>query len=354
MLTQPGRAARLTKARYLQEQAPPGLKRTFTTVLDSSFCQCRSRLASGARWGCPSFNQAPVLLLGSFPSAELAGSRGRTAPAGSDETGLVSTRVSFPARLEHRRVCRHRGSFFPSGGASSPVTLQGPQQCHSTLQPSLFPKCHHFCLSGQDSLSPPPPPKTWVSCTDVPICPSCRAACAPCPGDSCPYHHRHAETSLVLTCTISRSSIKHAGSGRSRPGIPKGPGSNLITLQMTSNHLSRSIPHSIQCSGSCGAERRKQMQNKSLGNDKPQICPTQVDKKQLRVSAGWLGLPSASQRGSRQILAARREVSSSPRCLSAPYRQAQTSCFGCEGCRVANPGSPRDGGSGGNGSEGSS
>lgn len=159
MLTQPGRAARLTKARYLQEQAPPGLKRTFTTVLDSSFCQCRSRLASGARWGCPSFNQAPVLLLGSFPSAELAGSRGRTAPAGSDETGLVSTRVSFPARLEHRRVCRHRGSFFPSGGASSPVTLQGPQQCHSTLQPSLFPKCHHFCLSGQDSLSPPPPPQ---------------------------------------------------------------------------------------------------------------------------------------------------------------------------------------------------
>lgn len=82
------------------------------------------------------------------------------------------------------------------------------------------------------------------------------------------------------------------------------------------------------------------MQNKSLGNDKPQICPTQVDKKQLRVSAGWLGLPSASQRGSRQILAARREVSSSPRCLSAPYRQAQTSCFGCEGCRDANPGSP--------------
>ena len=112
MLTQPGRATRPVRARYSHEQAPPALKQTFTAALGSAFCQCQSGLASGARWGCPSFNQAPALLLSPFPSAEPAGSGGCIAPADCDAAGLVPTGWKG-----------HHDSSFGSGAESSLVLL---------------------------------------------------------------------------------------------------------------------------------------------------------------------------------------------------------------------------------------
>lgn len=82
-----------------------------------------------------------------------------------------------------------------------------------------------------------------------------------------PPAHTRTHT-RVLPYSILRAKIKQARSSRSRPGIPKGPGSNLITLQMTSKQLSLPAPCSL------AAERKKQMQNKSLGNKSPPTPPS--------------------------------------------------------------------------------